>query len=205
MSKLHHHHTVPEAEAAPAGDESPPATTDEHDLAGARHLEALTSAHQLDPTRMGSVSRWRDRRHRVHRDRRPPRGERTDPVPRGHGPRHDTGRAGDRPGDRISAPVGDRVCARVRGTPDRPRPRQEATANTTTARHRHAGSGADTQESTSPHVPRGWPVLEGAAADGRTLFVPPDPSAWPRHAASSRSPAAWPRAPQQPARPDGAS
>jgi hypothetical protein len=205
MSTLLLHLPVPEVDAALAGDGSPTVTTDQLDSAGATHRDAPASAHQLDPTSMGSVKRWRDHRHRVHRDRRPPRGDRTDPIPRGHGPRHDTHRAddrpGDRPGDRITARVGDRV----RAAPDRPRPRQEATANTTTARPRHAGSGVNTQEATSPHDPRGWPVLEGAAADGRTLVVPPDPSAWPRHVASTCSPAVWPRAPQQPARPGGAS
>ena len=190
MSTFLHRHTVSWADVISTGDGSPDTGTHDQASATATHIEAPASTHRLDPTSMGSVKRWRDHRHRVHRDRRPPHGDRTDPVPGCHGPRHDTN-------------PGDRVCVRV--ACDRPRPRQEATANTTTARPRYAVSGANTQESTSPQYPRGWPVLEGAAADGRTLFVPPDTPAWPRHAASSRSPAAWPRAPQQPARPSGGS
>jgi hypothetical protein len=187
-------HPVPDAEAIPANEESTIiATTDAQAPRGATPVEAPASAHQLDPTSMGSVKRWRGHRHRVHRDRRPPHGDRPDPVPGCHGPRHRTN-----PCDHIGDRFGDRVCARVRVSPDRPRPRQEATANTTTVCLCYAGSGENTQESTSPYYPRGWPVLEGAAADGQTLFVPPDPPVWPRHAASSRSPAAWPRAPQQP-------
>jgi hypothetical protein len=55
----------------------------------------------------------------------------------------------------------------VHRIPDRPRPGQALTADSNAARHHGPAVDRGEQATTSPHDPRGWPALEGVAADGR--------------------------------------
>lgn len=63
-------------------------------------------------------------------------------------------------GWRVARPLPDHVI------PDRPRPGQEVTAGHRSARPGITARRHRTATLTSPHDPRGWTALEGAAADG---------------------------------------